>query len=66
MARNVIRRIERLETRAKEVAAVRPVHRIIFADDPVPTNLPPGSSVHRIIFVDPPASAAEVIPTVIT
>jgi hypothetical protein len=52
LTRNVCRRLERLETHARHVAALHPVHRFVFADDPEPTDLPPGSTVHRIVFVD--------------
>ena len=60
MARNVARRLQQLEMRAKQVAAVHPVHRLIFDGDPEPTDLPPGSTVHRLVFVSPRANAEEL------
>jgi hypothetical protein len=57
VTRTIARRLKQLENRAKEVAAVHPVHRLIFADDPEPADLPPGSTVHRIVFVDPAANS---------
>ena len=60
MARNVARRLQQLEMRAKQVAAVHPVHRLIFEGDPEPTDLPPGSTVHRMVFVSPLASGEEL------
>ena len=53
----IARRLKQLEARAKEVVAAHPVHRLIFADDPEPTDLPPGSTVHRIVFVDAVATS---------
>jgi hypothetical protein len=50
MRRSIERRIETLEHRA-EAAKPLAVHRIVFADDPEPLDLPPGSTVHRIVFV---------------
>ena len=48
----IFRRLGRLEEQLAPPSA-RPVHRIIFEGDPVPTDLPPGSTVHRIVFRGP-------------
>lgn len=49
--RGIAKRVELLEHRARTKALA--VHRIVFDDDPVPADLPPGSTVHRIVFVTP-------------